>query len=342
MLFPSANATDMQSKESWAKFFYPGLKNPGGSALRSSSAIGGKQYAATSTAVSDILQGTLNYRFPSESQNITNIALTRQLANLGSPGLLQYSYLGNGLGKGQGGLLDGSGGDNHDGGSGGGTDPDLTLPGVGTSTIPDHIKNAATVFDAHPNMQISKSGHGGALMYQMKNGFTIGNDLNGNPVSGFPHELVAVRSGSIGFPSPNLINMLYWIMEGGFIIYEDWGLAGVKLASQSSSGNYSQHSWGGALDISRIGREGETTSYLLTDTGGHEVFMEICDRIMAAPQSIWPTEVGGPIEYDDGKDIGISFYDQGHSNHIHLGYAADNAGVLFTNLSGPISTGDMQ
>lgn len=68
--------------------------NSEGGNRTTASITGSQQYAATSYTVSDILQGTLNFRDPSESLLVTNSVLTGHLRNLysaGADGLALFS-----------------------------------------------------------------------------------------------------------------------------------------------------------------------------------------------------------------------------------------------------------
>ncbi len=72
----------------------------------------------------------------------------------------------------------------------------------------------------------------------------------------------------------------------------------------------SNHVGGRAADIVSVdGQDVSTTS---------SASRSLMDELFAYPESVRPTEIGGPWDLD-GSD-GVGFTDAGHATHVHLGY----------------------
>lgn len=334
---------DMYDNAQWGKFYGNAMKNVGGALRTSAGASGGAQYVATSTSISDILQGTFNFRNPSEIASTLNIGLTRQLQQLDTPGLLGLSLLGGDRTK-DGRLSVGADGNPNSGGGGGNAPSDLdpTQPETG-ATSAAAMKYAGQLLVDHPNFwtdteDVDSSGkYAKSLREQLLNGFNFSAEDASN---------VAVKEGNKGFIAPNLLNLMYYIVDNGFILGRTSGMAGGK---NSKSGKRSNHSHGGAIDIHRIGRASENVTYEITDTQHSDsIVRELYALIDLLPPSRFPSEIGGPFDPGNGKKGDAYYTDGDHKNHLHLGYSPGKSGSLYSQLlpsdfnSGVIDSGGGQ
>lgn len=328
--YSAPNRGQMQDNESWAKYFGSYMQNPG-KALRTSSSIAGTTpYVATSSTISDILQGTFNFRNPSEAMSTTNVALTRRLQQLDTPGLMQVSILGK----------DSTTVSNTAGSDGAGESPGVTnvtepvFEGINT---PEDVMYAGNLLINHPNFwsdteslsddgKFTTDGSGGyakGLVNQLTNGFAL-------PAS--VADRIAIKTKTKGFVAPNLINLLWFIVENGFIIGRNIGMVGVK---NTDKGSISNHSFGCAIDVGRIGRAKESVTYEVSDTRSHSIIRELYQVLDTLPSSRFPGEIGGPFDPGNGAKGDGYYTDAAHSNHLHLGFYPENAGSLLSVLLSP-------
>ena len=73
----------------------------------------------------------------------------------------------------------------------------------------------------------------------------------------------------------------------------------------------SNHIVGRGADIGRV--DGQPVS--IANPGA----IDVLTQALAMPDSIRPTEIGGPIDIDSGDGV-IGFTDSGHDDHVHLGF----------------------
>ena len=73
----------------------------------------------------------------------------------------------------------------------------------------------------------------------------------------------------------------------------------------------SNHIVARAADIGRV--DGQPVS--IANPGA----LDLLAQALAMPDSIRPTEIGGPIDIDSGDGV-IGFTDSGHDDHVHLGF----------------------
>ena len=73
----------------------------------------------------------------------------------------------------------------------------------------------------------------------------------------------------------------------------------------------SNHIAGRGADIGRV--DGQPVS--IANPGA----LDLLAQALAMPDSIRPTEIGGPIDIDGGDGV-IGFTDSGHDDHVHLGF----------------------
>ena len=72
----------------------------------------------------------------------------------------------------------------------------------------------------------------------------------------------------------------------------------------------SNHIIGRAADIGRV--DGQPVS------NANSGALDVLTQVLALPESIRPTELGGPIDIDGDGPIG--FTDSGHDDHLHVGF----------------------
>lgn len=318
---------DMYDNVGWGKFFGRSMTNPQG-ALRTTSAIAGPpQYVATSTSISDILQGTLNFRDTRSIANTINIGLTRRLQELDTPGLTQYSLLGTGASK------IGTAGADGDAtigtGASGPDSSEATLSGFNT---PEDMMYAGKYLADHPNFWTdTENVNNGSVDFAK----TFRNQL----LTGFvPDKLVIDKlvlydkANNRAFLFPSLINVMYYIVDNGFILGRTTGFAGYK---ESRPGKPSQHSYGGAGDIHRVGRAKEGVTYEVSDPKSHPIIREIYLLIDQLPESRRPSEVGGPFEPVPGSREDIYYTNAAHKDHLHIGFSPGKEGSLYSGLLPP-------
>lgn len=336
--FSIPNPADMYDNVGWGKFYGNTMRNPIGPSRTSAGISGGIQYVTTSTSLSDILQGTLNFRDPVEIANTVNVALTKQLESLNTPGLTQFSLMGYGAES-----VVGSDGEVGVTPYEGSSTPDATEPTLANFNTAEDMKYAGKILIDHPNFWIdtenmSNSGaltNDGSGSYaknftsQLLNGFTPDNKI----VSKI---LIKDASGK-AFIFPNLINLMYYICDNGYILGRTTGFAGYKV---SKNGNVSQHSYGGAGDIHRVGRAKEGVTYEVSDPKSHPIIREIYTLIDQLSEGRQPTEVGGPFEPTPGSKEDIYYTNAEHKDHLHIGFSPGKEGSLFSKLLPPERVAD--
>ena len=324
---PSPN--DMLDNSGWAKFYGGMMRNPQGPMRTTAGISGSIQYVATSTSISDILQGTLNFRNPSDIANTINIALTKQLESLNTPGLTQFSLLGSRAEN-----LSSTGSDGDANPYTGASTPDVTEPTLSQFNTAEDMKYAGQVLKDHPNFWIDTEDWNGSsavndgtgnfakqFTNQLLNGFT--------PDARIKDKLVLIDSSGKAYLFPNLINIMYYICDNGYILGRTTGFAGYK---NTTSGSVSQHSYGGAGDIHRVGRASEGITYEVSDTRSHAIIREIYTLIDQLPEARQPTEVGGPFEPTPGSKDDIYYTNAAHKDHLHIGFSPGKEGSLYTRL----------
>lgn len=325
--FSIPNPGDMYDNAGWGKFYGNVMRNPQGPMRTTASMNGTVQYAATSTSLSDVLQGTLNYRDPVDIANFVNVAFTKQVQSLEVPGLTQFGLLGTGASN-----LATTGADGDADPYTGNTTPDATEPSLGGSNTPDQLKYAGTLLKDHPNFwidtedwsngQLVTSGaFSKVFVNQLLNGFT--------PDTRIKDKILILDDSGKAFLFPNLINIMWYICDNGFLLGRTSGFAGYK---ESKPGKPSQHSYGGAGDIHRVGRAKENVTYEVSDTRSHAIIREIYELIDQLPEARQPTEVGGPFEPTPGSKEDIYYTNAQHKDHLHIGFSPGKEGSLFSRL----------
>jgi hypothetical protein len=123
---------------------------------------------------------------------------------------------------------------------------------------------------------------------------------------------------------------MYYIVENGFILGRTTGFAGFKTTKGSDK--ISQHSYGGAGDIHRVGRASENVTYEVSDPKSHPIIREIYLLLDQLPDSRKPTEVGGPFEPVPGSKEDIYYTNSSHKDHLHIGFSPGKEGSLYSAL----------
>lgn len=310
---------DMLDNQAWGKFYGQTLRNPIAPSRTTAGLSGSPQYVATSTSISDILQGSLNYRNPSEIANTINVALTKRLQELDTPGLTQFSLLGTGASR-----IGTAGSDGDSSISGGPLGPDSTEPTLSGFNTGEDMRYAGALLKDHPNFWIDEESgtFSRAFVNQLLNGFT--------PDPKIANQIVTWdEAKKVAYIYPSLLNVMFYIVENGFILGRTTGFAGYKL---STSGKVSQHSYGGAGDIHRVGRAKEGVTYEVSDPKSHPIIREIYLLLDQLPDSRKPTEVGGPFEPVPGSKEDIYYTNAQHKDHLHIGFSPGREGSLYSSL----------
>lgn len=325
---------DMFDNDAWGKFYGNTMRNPTGPARTTAGITGSPQYVTTSTGLSDILQGTLNFRNPNEIANSINISLTNRLQELQSPGLLQYSLTGTGASK-----IGTAGSDGDSTLSNGIVGPDSAEPTLSGFNTAEDIIYAGTKLKDHPNFWIDTENLSNSGVFTTDGSGGYAKRFVKDLTEGFvPDASIANKivtwdaSKTKAFLYPSLINVMYYIVENGFILGRTTGFAGFK---ESKPGVPSQHSYGGAGDIHRVGRASEKVTYEVSDPKSHPIIREIYLLLDQLPDSRKPSEVGGPFEPVPGSNKDIYYTNASHKDHLHIGFSPGKEGSLYTALLPP-------
>ncbi len=205
----------------------------------------------------------------------------------------------------------------------GGDYPDTS--GVSPVTI-EELKYAGNIIADHPNFWMNKPGHNWASGIDQ----VLRSGGYGGMGFGARLDLLPFREGSVGFFYPSLLNYFYYLIEeGGFILDEYLGSIGFKPKGSKVGNEPSNHSYGGAIDFSKIGRASENKVYHVSNSECRaKVGDSLFEFLASLPKSIWADEHG--CEWVADYSNGMHTYRD--PAHIHLGFNPGNTGSLLSAL----------
>lgn len=173
----------------------------------------------------------------------------------------------------------------------------------------------------HPNFRMDGSDHGADVRSTFLNGYTIDTRAK-NMTPAKKHSNPAQ-----GWIMPSLLNWLWYILEGGFLLGGCGGIYGYKPKGGKPGNPPSNHGKGGAIDISNIGLATEGRMFSTWNLASSRHMCEILIDFMASlPNNCRPEEIGGP--YSTEHPIRV-YYDKGH---FHFGFNENQCGELIPAL----------
>ncbi len=182
----------------------------------------------------------------------------------------------------------------------------------------DELKFAGQILANHPNNWLARN-----------DGFR--NTL----LSGASSTRVTLfNSGGRAFLFPSLLNYLYLLFQGGFILDGYLGSIGFKYISGTSK--ISNHSYGGAIDIGKIGIASEGRTYSLSGSDARRPGDKLFNYLSTLPKTAWADEHGCDWAANYGSSGFRTYFDD---NHIHLGFDETRPGTLMTALKPRTSGG---
>lgn len=127
---------------------------------------------------------------------------------------------------------------------------------------------------------------------------------------------------------PNLLNYLYIILEGGFILDDFWG----AVVNKRNSSKVSYHAHGGAIDLGGAGLAADNRK---VGVGQSAYWNMVGDKMFtllsSLPQSSWADENAWHTKRDYGN-AGFHAYRDPNPNHYHFGFKPDHSGTLMAAL----------
>lgn len=188
--------------------------------------------------------------------------------------------------------------------------------GGGQNTIDELIFAGTKIFN-HPNMWLGR--HPAMKMLLTQGTFS----------SNRPEFVVYKDSKGRQFLMPALLNYLWYIVSGGFILDGFLGAIGYKpKAGDPTKTIMSNHSTGGAIDIGSIGKNGITYPYTNAN------WRPICDQLFVYLASLPANTKGEEIGCSFAADYanGFHVYKDANPTHLHIGFDTTQAGMLIPAL----------
>jgi len=146
------------------------------------------------------------------------------------------------------------------------------------------------------------------------------------------------REGDRAFLFPSLLNYLWVILEGGFIL--DMYLSSFRGLAEDSASEGENHLYGGAIDIGKIGLASEGTAYLWS--ADQKNWRRVADKLFTYLSTFSttsrPSFIAGPYEYTYPNNYKL--HKDVNPTHIHCGFLRSAAGTLMSVLRDPTSTGN--
>ncbi len=197
---------------------------------------------------------------------------------------------------------------------GGGTTP--ATGGKMVNSI-DEIRAAGKKIVDHPNNWLSKHSGFKTLL------------LDGTLSNPYPEEVMYKGADGRQFLKPSLLNYLWYILEGGFILDGYLGAIGHKQKLGNTS-KLSNHASGGAIDIGSIGLAKAGRVYSFADTtNGRSIADQLFWYLSTLPKDTRPEEVGCSFAFTYGD---FRVYKDPNTTHIHLGFNNEQGGSLISAL----------
>lgn len=190
--------------------------------------------------------------------------------------------------------------------------------GGGQNTIEELIY-AGTILANHPNMWIARHKAMKTLLTQ------------GTFSSDHPNFVLYKGSDGRQFLMPSLLNFLFYIVEGGFIVDNFLGAIGYKTkAGDRTNTQVSNHATGGAIDIGSLGKASLNASVGYNDPSWRAICDEMFGYLATLPPDIRGEEIGCSFAADYAN--GFHVYKDAHPTHLHLGFDVTEAGSLIPAL----------
>lgn len=208
-----------------------------------------------------------------------------------------------------------------------GTAP-AAVGGGGQNTIEELIY-AGQKIAQHPNNWMVKDGKrvAGVDNYAKNIRTLLSTGLKSNP---FPEEVLYKDANGNQFLMPALLNYLWLILEGGFILDGYVGAIGHRQKKGDAS-QLSNHATGGAIDIGNLGRAGSNKVYSFMDhTNCRPIADELFAYLATLKKDTRPEEIGCSYAYTYAN--GFKVYKDAVPTHLHLGFDVTQAGTLMPAL----------
>lgn len=208
------------------------------------------------------------------------------------------------------------------------------IGGGGQNTIEELIFAGNRIAN-HPNNWMVKDGKRvpGVDNYSKNMRATLTTGVKANPNG---EEVLYKDAQGNQFLMPALLNYLWLILEGGFILDGYVGAIGHKQKLGDKS-QLSNHASGGAIDIGALGRAREGRVYAFTDhTNCRPIADELFSYLASLPRNTKPEEVGCSFAYTYGN--GFRVFKDANPTHLHLGFDLTEAGTLMRPLKKTSST----
>lgn len=209
-----------------------------------------------------------------------------------------------------------------DSGGGGGGGGSVNPGSSGSSTAgntAEEIMYAQAILANHPNNWAARDNTNG-FKDMLLNGLKHNNKyiVYKNPKNGY------------ALLVPNLINYLYMILEGGFILA---AYGNSIRTSNVGSGRPSFHNYGAAIDIFGFGLASEGKFYGIESNRkqAERIGDAMWNHLASLPKSSWADENAWHLKRNYGTQ-GFKTYVDPNPNHWHFGFRPDHHGTLISAL----------
>lgn len=185
----------------------------------------------------------------------------------------------------------------------------------------EEMKYAGNMILNHPNFQATSPTYG--LRSILASGFGV----EASNISNVPYYYRDIKR---GFLAPSLLNYMWYILEGGFIIAGNIGTPYVVRAVRNGT-KLSNHGRGTACDFhvwSSTKFRGRTFSY--TDPEWRGLMDSMFGYLATLPTSTRPSEIG--CSFASTYTNGLKVFKDAVPNHVHIGFNYNQAGELIPAL----------
>lgn len=195
-----------------------------------------------------------------------------------------------------------------------------SIAGAGGAVDIAELVYAHQIIGRHPNNWLGRGESGLARVAAAL--------FSGGTTSG-TNSLVTFRDGDKGLLYPSLINHLYFMLENGFILANFSGAIGRKHIGGDPNKRLSNHTYGGAIDISSIGHVSDGIVVQAGNNGSRASGDKLFNLLATLPKTQWANEYGWHWDVDYGTN-GFSTYTDLY--HYHFGFSQSNTGTLMAAL----------
>lgn len=182
----------------------------------------------------------------------------------------------------------------------------------------EEMRYAGQMIANHPNCLMAIGGFKSILL----DGFGVVSDNIKNVPYYYPDQ-------QRGFLMPALLNMLWYLLEGGFLLNNYLGSYGIKQAAGDAS-RLSYHAKGGAIDIGALGQRSSGVTYQYKENGWRPVADAMFNYVSTLPKAARAKEYGCSFASDYNN--GLHVYKDANPTHLHIGYDYNMAGELMPAL----------